>query len=197
MPDYSKGKIYKIWDNNYTKCYIGSTCEELSQRMARHRDKYKQHLQNKYAFTTSFLLFEEFGMDNCKIELIELYPCNSKAELNAREGFFIKEEICVNKVIPGRTKAQYYKDNIEVIKEYRRNNKEKLQERGRQYRAKNAERVKVLNKEWKQQNREKVSEYNTEYYKMYREANKEKLKEYKKQYYQKQKLATQETQNAT
>ena len=197
MPDYSKGKIYKIWDNNYTKCYIGSTVESLSLRMSRHREKYKQHLKNKYGFTTSFLLFEEFGVEHCKIELVELYPCNSKEELNAREGFFIKEEICVNRCVPGRTNAQYYKDNIEVIKEYRRNNKEKLQEWGRQYRAKNAERVKMRNKEWKQQNREKVSEYNTEYYKMYREANKEKLKEYKKQYYQKQKLATQETQNAT
>ena len=33
-------------------------------------------------------LFAEFGYENCKIELIELYPCNSKAELHAREGFY-------------------------------------------------------------------------------------------------------------
>ena len=23
MPDYQKSKIYKIWDNNYTECYVG------------------------------------------------------------------------------------------------------------------------------------------------------------------------------
>ena len=39
---FSKAKVYKIADVNFTKCYKGSTCEELSQRMARHRQRYKQ-----------------------------------------------------------------------------------------------------------------------------------------------------------
>ena len=36
MNRYEHGKIYKIVDNGYNKCYVGSTCESLSQRMARH-----------------------------------------------------------------------------------------------------------------------------------------------------------------
>lgn len=40
---FNKAKIHKITDVNYTKSYIGSTCEELSQRMARHRYMYNQH----------------------------------------------------------------------------------------------------------------------------------------------------------
>ena len=34
---YQNGKIYKITDVGYNNCYIGSTTESLSQRMARHR----------------------------------------------------------------------------------------------------------------------------------------------------------------
>ena len=29
MPDYQKGKIYKIWDKSYTECYVGSTIQDL------------------------------------------------------------------------------------------------------------------------------------------------------------------------
>ncbi len=35
---YEKGKIYLITDVAYTKCYYGSTCEELSKRFWRHKD---------------------------------------------------------------------------------------------------------------------------------------------------------------
>ena len=47
MPDYQKSKIYKIWDNNYTECYVGSTTLDLSVRMAEHRKFYKQYLEGK------------------------------------------------------------------------------------------------------------------------------------------------------
>ena len=36
MSKYQNGKIFKIVDVGYSRCYIGSPCEELSQRMARH-----------------------------------------------------------------------------------------------------------------------------------------------------------------
>ena len=45
MVDYSKGKIYKIWDNLYTICYVGSTTQPLSKRMVKHRCDYKRYLQ--------------------------------------------------------------------------------------------------------------------------------------------------------
>ena len=74
MPDYQKGKIYRIWDNAFTKCYIGSTVEPLSKRMTKHREKYNAYLRPKYPFTTSFALFDDFGFENCKIELLENFP---------------------------------------------------------------------------------------------------------------------------
>ena len=43
---YKRGKIYKIVDVGYNKCYIGSTAEKtLSNRMSRHRYDYKIYKQ--------------------------------------------------------------------------------------------------------------------------------------------------------
>ena len=46
-------------------------------------------------------MFEEFGLDNCKIELIENFPCNNREELHAREGYHIQQTECINKATPG------------------------------------------------------------------------------------------------
>ena len=67
---YHNSKIYQITDIGYNKCYIGSTTEELSQRMARHRAGYKRFLKSGKKLMSSFNLFNEYGLENCKIELI-------------------------------------------------------------------------------------------------------------------------------
>ena len=93
---YKNAKIYKITDIGYNKCYIGSTCEALSQRMARHRIHYKSDLNGTTKRPTrSIQLFNEYGVENCKIELIENYPCISKAELLRREGEHIEKIMTV------------------------------------------------------------------------------------------------------
>ena len=117
---YQNGQIYKITDIGYNKCYIGSTCEKLSQRMTRHRGKYTSYLNGKCTKTCSFDLFDEYGVDNCKIERIEHFPCNSKEELRQREGFHIKNTDCVNKYIPQRSSKQYYNDNYDFCREQRK-----------------------------------------------------------------------------
>ena len=102
---YQNGKIYKITDIGYNKCYIGSTCEELSMRMARHRGYYKYFLKcGKGSHIRSYDLFNEFGVENCKIELIEYYKCDTLAGLRRKEGEHIKNTTeCVNKNVAGRT----------------------------------------------------------------------------------------------
>ena len=43
MPDYSKGKIYRIVCNTTGKVYIGSTSQDyLSQRLRKHVEEYKK-----------------------------------------------------------------------------------------------------------------------------------------------------------
>ena len=150
MNKYQNGQIYKIVDVGFNKCYIGSTCEGISKRFSRHKEFYKSYKNNKYHFMTSFSLFDEFGVDNCKIYWIEDYPCNSKKELEKREGEIIKDTKCINKHIPCRTIQEYNEDNkewlkslkkknyedrrdeiLQRIKEHRQNNLESEREKGR------------------------------------------------------------------
>ena len=153
MPDYKEGKIYKIWDTTFSSCYVGSTCETLSKRMTRHRDKYKQYLQGRYPFITSFRLFNEFGCENCKIELLEPFPCNSRAELEAREGHHIRNTECVNRIQCGRTSKQYYLDTIDhhkkMGKEWREKNRELKIEQDTLYRQEHKEEIATKLKEQK------------------------------------------------
>ena len=115
MNRYSKGKIYKVVDIGHNKMYIGSTVESLSKRMERHRSKYKEYLRGDGDNTRVYWLFDEFGVENCKIELIENYPCNSREELEAQEGKHQQSNKCINKVIAGRTVQEYLQDEYDYI----------------------------------------------------------------------------------
>ena len=130
MNRYQNGKIYKIVDIGYNKCYYGSTCEQLSRRLARHRIDYRRYQKGNGNFTSSFYLFDEYGLDNIKIELVENYPTSSKEELVQHEGTYIQNNNCVNKRIAGRTDKGWYQANKAHVqqkhKEYYESNKEHL-----------------------------------------------------------------------
>ena len=111
MPtDYQKTKIYKIESHLGDKIYVGSTAKEyLSQRFQQHKNDYKRWKNGKGNNITSFVLFDEYGIENCSIVLIEACLCNSKDEKNAKEGHYIKTLNCVNKVVVGRTREETQK----------------------------------------------------------------------------------------
>ena len=147
---YANGKIYKIVDNGYNKCYIGATIESLSQRMTRHRKHYREFLNGTKQRLTLFDIFTEFGVENCKIELIEKFPCDSKEELTAREGINIRNTECVNKRIEGRTKEEYYNDNKvklhDYVKQWRINNYDCMMIKNSMYRNNNKDAILAKNK---------------------------------------------------
>ena len=109
MPvNYQEAKIYKIIDMTSDDIYIGSTCEPtLARRLAGHVRNYKTYLKGKCNFVTSFKIIQKGNYD---IQLIEAFPCNSKDELHSREGYHIKNNDCINKVIAGRTIKEYKKE---------------------------------------------------------------------------------------
>ena len=133
MVDYSKSKIYKIEPINIVDegdIYIGSTTKDtLAQRMSTHRGGYKSWKNGKSHPVSSFDLFEKYGVENCSILLIELFPCNSRDELRTKEGYYIRSMKCVNKLIAGRGSKQYYDENRDMFldksKEYHYKNKDK------------------------------------------------------------------------
>ena len=97
--------------------------------------KYKYFLKTGKTHTNVVFLFDEFGIDNCKIELIENYPAESKAMLQKQEGHYIKNTDCLNKKVEGRTRKEYQEDNGEIIsekwKEWYENNKEYCAEKNK------------------------------------------------------------------
>ena len=156
MNRYSNGKIYKVVDIGYNSAYYGSTCEELCQRMARHRYKYNYYLKTNSNKISVFNLFDKYGIDNCKIEWVEDYPCKSKKELQAREGKYQKENDCVNKKIEGRTQQEYYQSKIDTIREYRNGRKEETQLYNKEYREKHKEYLAQQKKEYAIANKDKM-----------------------------------------
>jgi len=160
MPDYQKGKIYKLWSPQGTEdeIYIGSTCNELRYRKSSHK-KNNNKCQSKK-------LFEKY--DDVRIELIEEYPCNNKEELTKKEGEYIRNNKCLNRRIPNRTAKEHYQDNKELIKlkskEYRDNHKQVIAEKAKEYREINKEKKAEYNKEYNKNNKEARAEKNKEYY---------------------------------
>ncbi len=144
MPNYSQGKIYSIRSYLTDDVYYGSTCQKLSDRLSGHKRKYKQWLLNKELCNiSSFRIFEK-DID-AYIELLELYPCNSRIELCKKEGEIIRMNTCINKKIAGRTTKEFQQENKEQIaeqqKQYRQDNKEQIAEQKKQHYQDNKEQI--------------------------------------------------------
>ena len=158
LNNYSNGKIYKIINNVNNECYVGSTTTALNNRMAYHIKNYKNWLITKNKFVSSYNLFIKYGLENCKIELLEIIPCFNKKELYTKEAYYIKLLECVNIVIPNRTPKEYYIDNKDKIRNKRAlyyiDNKDKIIDKKAEYRLNNKDKI----KEYYNNNKDKILE---------------------------------------
>jgi hypothetical protein len=121
---FKKSKIYKIYSTlNTEEFYIGSTINRLCLRMAIHRLHYKNMLNNNPnningGRLTIYEIFNKYGVETCKIELIEEFESNNISEIRNKEAHYIKTlKGCINKNIPGRDAKQYRIDNADKIKQ--------------------------------------------------------------------------------
>ncbi len=138
---YASSKIYKIVDVGYNDAYFGSTVQHLSVRMAEHRKNFKTYQAGGKKYMSSFFLFEKYGVENCKIELVEEVECKSREELRKIEGEYIKNNQCVNKCVAGRTKQEWNEDNKEKIKLQNKQRYEANKEKFKEYYLKNKEKI--------------------------------------------------------
>ncbi len=139
MPDYSKGKIYKITNNLNDDVYIGSTCETLSRRFNNHKNKSNNNL-NKSPFHSSM---NEIGYERFSIQLIEDYPCEDQYQLRQREAFFMRQIGTMNKFIPFVTESE----RIERKKKYNQTEKRKEKHKEESKLFYQANKDKILEKE--------------------------------------------------
>ena len=140
---YKRGKIYCLRSHHTDMVYIGSTIQGLAERKGGHKSNYKKWLKRTFPYTTSF---EIIKYDDAYIELVENYPCESKSELERREGEIMREtENCCNRYIAGRTIAEYRTDNKDkkaiYNSEYYAKNKDKFAERMVEYYVKNKDKI--------------------------------------------------------
>lgn len=176
MPDYQKGKIYKLWSPSKNLVYYGSTVETLASRLSKHiytHKKYKEDNNNGYC--SSYLVIE---CGDYKMELLEEYACNNKSQLCKKEGEYQKNNECVNNQIAGRTTREWEKDNPDKVADWWKNNPDKSKEYGRIRRQKEGhkEDTQKRSKEYYEKNKEYLVAKQKAYY----EANKEKINERKK-----------------
>jgi hypothetical protein len=159
MPDYDKGRIYKIVSESTDAVYVGSTIISLSKRFSTHNAA----TENGYNKCQSKEIIKH-GDAQCI--LIEAYPCKSKEELHAREYHHIKKlkEEGVNVInihMPTRTKKQYDQDNPDKKKacdaRYREKHYEERKEYNKEYREKNAEQIAKQKAEYYEQKNGKIT----------------------------------------
>jgi len=173
---YQNGKIYKIVCNKTNLVYIGSTTQNyLSDRLKGHRCNYKRFLNNNYNYVLSYKILEN---NDYYIELVELFPCNSKDELLVRERYYFDNIDCINKVRPKITKDEI----TEYIKKYYEENKEKLKEQKKIYNNEHKDKIREQQKIYNNEHKDKIKEQVKKYSKEYREINKDKIKDKKKEY---------------
>ena len=169
MNRYNNGKIYKIVDVGFNKCYIGSTCEKLCKRMERHRNSYRTYLRTGKMDTRCHLLFDEFGVENCRIILIKDFACQSKEELFRKEGEYIQNTDCLNRSVAGRTreehKAEHREQILEKDRQYQKKRyvkkKEEIKEQVKKYQLEHRQDILQRKKEHYQENKDKIREKQT------------------------------------
>jgi hypothetical protein len=137
-------QIYKVCPREETeraKVYVGSTgLTYLSQRYANHVYQYKRRETAPYI--SSFDVFDEYGIDNCKIELLEELPEDVDLDIiREREKYWIETiPNTVNLRLPMKKKTaeqkaeysrnyatEWYKKHPDVKKKYYQENKEQFQ----------------------------------------------------------------------
>ena len=98
---YSLGKIYKILNTETDDVYVGSTCMELSERF-----NYHLMTSQKKEWRKLYALMKLIGHGLFYIELIEVYPCETKTQLREREGHYIRTIGSLNMCVAGRTQLE-------------------------------------------------------------------------------------------
>ena len=190
--DYSKGVIYKIVckDLNIKKKYYGSTTD-LRNRKYTHKTSCNNVKSKDYNMPIYQFIRVNGGWDNWDMILIKEYSCKSKLELEREERRCMEEDHNrLNKILPTRTKKEYYIDNADKIKEqatqYRIDNADKR----KQYRINNADKIKEQQRQYYIDNADKLKQYSIDNADKKREREKQryinnadKIKEKQKQYY--------------
>lgn len=154
---YESGKIYKLICEDGTY-YIGSTVRSLSSRLASHK-----HASKASNTSTAYAHINTIGWDHVRIQLIELFPCESKDQLLQRESWHIGEAKHDNACLNTRSPVAVAEVHREQCKEYYRQHRDAILESRRKYHEEHREERANYNKEYAVRNAESLKEYYRQY----------------------------------
>ena len=89
-------KIYKLSNGTDDLIYIGKTVRTLKYRLCKHITDYNRWRRGQSSFLSSFILFNMFGTENVKIELVE--NCIDDKDMTEKEQYYIKKFNTCNKL---------------------------------------------------------------------------------------------------
>jgi len=194
---YQHGKIYRLVceDSHF---YIGSTVTSLEKRFGSHLYAIKHRMYDgKYAHMYTIPTNEIY------IELIEHFPCDTRAQLRKRENDHIirykDHPLCLNTYRAYREEddkkrydAAYYRNNRESIKkaqqQYYEENREKIITYHVRYREEHPDRISAYQAAYKASHRKELAEKQRAYAKEHQEELRIKQKEYRTSHKEEQRV---------
>jgi hypothetical protein len=165
------GITYEIRDkNNPDLVYYGSSELSLDDRMKLHLTDFNTWKKTGKNYCSSFKILE---MGNYKPTLLKIIFFTIKWELREQERKLIEYQVCVNKNIPNRSRAEWYEANKEkklkqqtewresnpnYNTDYCEDNKNKIKERKANHYQKNKEKLLKQAADYQLKNKEKLKE---------------------------------------
>ena len=138
------GRIYKIIDDETKMFYLGSTTRTIKRRLQDHASNSVNGKIKVYKYFTP----EKFKSGNLRIELIEEVTVKSVKELRNTEDSYIQKSkdniLCLNTIGATLNYANKAKNRKKYIKQYYKNNKDKVKTTIKRYRKKLQEKTKMI-----------------------------------------------------
>ena len=111
--NYNNAKIFKIVNNINGECYYNCTIDKLNGKWNSIKTLYNNwkvkteratapnnfnlfKLRDTESTILYYSLLNKYGLINCSIILVELYPCNNILELKQRLNYYIITCPCIN-----------------------------------------------------------------------------------------------------
>ena len=135
---YLRTAIYKLSciDPDVSEIYIGSTTN-IQKRLNQHKCGCTNPYNPKHNYKLYRYIRDNQGWARWRIDVIELFPCNSKIEAAERERFWIQQRgATLNCQLPARTAEEKRIYSIDSTKRWMHDNREHWNEYMRNYSAK-------------------------------------------------------------
>jgi len=137
--------VYKYLSPDLQECYVGSTTDE-DRRKSRHKCG---------SNTTSELLFEKYGYDNCSYVILEVCPLE---ERRTKEQWWLDHSVgAVNERKAFRTEDEKFEQDKARKKTHYESNKELYLDREKARYEANKEQKKAYAKAYREAHRERIN----------------------------------------